>query len=49
MLKIHIKQKPEDFGTKHSNDSKAFIEYSNNIDDIYKILKNKIQITNVEY
>ena len=36
MLKIHIKQKPEDVGTKHFNDSKSFIEYSNNMDDIYQ-------------
>ena len=29
-------KKPEDVGTKHFNDSKAFIEYSNNMNDIYK-------------
>ena len=29
-------KKPEDVGTKHFNDSKAYIEYSNNIADIYK-------------
>ena len=29
-------QKCEDFGTKRFNDSKAFIEYSKNMDDIYK-------------
>ena len=29
-------KKPEDVGTKHFNDSKAFTEYSNNMDDIYK-------------
>ena len=29
-------KKREDVGTKHFNDSKAFIEYSNNMDDIYK-------------
>ena len=28
--------KREDVGTKHFNDSKAFIEYSNNTDDTYK-------------
>ena len=28
--------KREDIGTKHFNDSKAFIEYSNNTDDTYK-------------
>ena len=26
----------EDVGTKHFNDSKAFIEHSNNMDDLYK-------------
>ena len=37
--------KRESAGLKYLNDSKAFIEYSNNIDDIYKkILKNTIQI-----
>ena len=29
-------KKREDVGTKHFNGSKAFIEYSNNMDDIYK-------------
>ena len=29
-------KKHEDVGTKHFNDSKAFIEYSNNMVDIYK-------------
>ena len=29
-------KKLEDVGTKHFNDSKAYIEYSNNIADIYK-------------
>ena len=28
--------KRESTGSKHLNDSKAFIEYSNNIDDVYK-------------
>ena len=28
--------KRENTGLKHLNDSKAFIEYSNNVDDIYK-------------
>ena len=40
MLKIHTKQilikKREDVGTKHFNDSKAFIEYSNDVNDVYK-------------
>ena len=29
-------KKREDVGTKHFNDSKAFIEYSNDMDNIYK-------------
>ena len=29
-------KKREDVGTKHFNNSKAFLEYSNNIVDIYK-------------
>ena len=29
-------KKCEDVGTKHFNDSKAFIEYSNDLNDIYK-------------
>ena len=29
-------KKREDVGTKYFNDSKAFTEYSNNMDDIYK-------------
>ena len=29
-------KKREDVGTKHFNDSKAFIEYSDDMDDIYK-------------
>ena len=29
-------KKCEDVGTKHFNDSKAFIEYSDDMDDIYK-------------
>ena len=31
--------KQEGTGLKHLNDSKAFIEYSNDIDDIYKNIK----------
>ena len=34
----------------HLNDSKAFIKYPNDMDDIYiKILKNTIQIKKVKY
>ena len=41
MLKIHMKQKllinkRESTGLKYLNYSKAFIEYSNDMDDIYK-------------
>ena len=43
MLKIHTKQninflikKLESTGLKYLNDSKTFIEYSNDIDDTYK-------------
>ena len=39
------KQKSTDL--KHLNDSKAFIEYSNGMDD--KILKNTIQIKNEKH
>ena len=31
--------KREDVATKHFNNSKAFIEYSNNVDNIYKNIK----------
>ena len=31
--------KRESTGLKHFNDSKAFIEYSNDMDDIYKIIE----------
>ena len=31
-----LMNKIENTGVKHFNDSKAFIEYSNNIDDVYK-------------
>ena len=43
MLKIHTKENINFFlnkwkstGFKHFNDSKAFLEHSNNMDDIYK-------------
>ena len=41
--------KHEDVGTKHFNNSKAFIEYSNNMNDLYKPFKTTIQIRNVKY
>ena len=31
-----LSKEREDVGTKHFNDSKAFITYSNNMDDIFK-------------
>ena len=34
--KIFLHAEAEDVGIKHWNDSKAFIEYSNNMDNIYK-------------
>ena len=36
-------------GLKHFNDPKAFIEYSNHMQDFYKILKNIILVKNVQY
>ena len=39
MLQTLIK-KHEDVGIKHLNDSKAFIEHSNTMDDIYKNIEN---------
>ena len=36
-------------GLKHCKDSKAFIEYVNDMEDIYKILKNEIQVPSAEY
>ena len=41
--------KRESTGLKYFNDSKAFIEYSNDMDDIYEILKNTIQIKKEKY
>ena len=43
-LLINIK---ESTGLKHFDDSKAFLKYSNDVDDIYKNLKT--QIKNVKY
>ena len=50
MLKILIKQSinRESTGLKHLNDSKPFIECSNDLDDIYKKWKNTIQIRNAK-
>ena len=41
--------KREDVGTNYFNDSIAFIEYSNNMVDIYTTLKIIIQIKNAKY
>ena len=38
--------KRENSWLKYFNDSKAFVEYSYDMDTIYKILKNTIQIKN---
>ena len=34
---------------KHFNDPKAFIEYSNNMQDVYKNIDNTISVKNVKY
>ena len=41
--------KRESTSLKYLNDSKAFIQYSNDMHDIYKLLKNTIQIKNEKY
>ena len=41
--------KRESAGLKHLKNSEAFTEYSNDLDYIYKILKNTIQIKNAKY
>ena len=41
--------KQESTRLRYLNDSKAFTEYSNDKDDIYKKLKNRIQIKNVNF
>ena len=41
--------KRESTSLKYLNDSKAFIQYSNDMHDIYKILKNTVQIKNEKY
>ena len=40
--------KREGIGLKHFNDSKAFIEYSNDMQDVCKILMNTISTKNVK-
>ena len=39
----------ESTGLKHLNDSKVFIEYWHDMDDIIKKLKNTIQMKNANY
>ena len=34
---------------KHFNDPKAFTEYSNNMQDVYKNIDNTISVKNVKY
>ena len=41
--------KRESTGLKHFNDPKAFMEYSNDTQDVYKILMNTMHIKNVKY
>ena len=41
--------KRESTGSKHFNDPKSFIEYSNYMQIISKILKNTMRIKNVKY
>ena len=41
--------KRESTGLKHFNDPKAFIEYSNDMQDVYKDIDNIILIKNVKY
>ena len=41
--------KRESKGLKHCNDVKAFIEYQNDMDNIYKNIEIIIQIKNVKY
>ena len=43
---INIRKKA---GINHYNDPKAFMDYSNDMQDVYKTLKNIIQGKNVKY
>ena len=40
--------KRENTGLTHLDNFKAFIEYSNDMDNIYKLLKNTVQINNAK-
>ena len=55
MQKIHMKQKfqylinkREKVGLYHFKDTKGFMEYSNDMEDIYKNIENTIQERNVK-
>ena len=48
-MKQNIINKRESTGSKNFHDSKVFIEYSEDMDDIIKTLKNTTQIKNVKY
>ena len=41
--------KRESTGIKHFNDPKASIEYSNDMQDVHKILMNTMRIKNAKY
>ena len=41
--------KRENVGINHLNDPKAFLEYSNDMHDVYKILMNTILIKKIRY
>ena len=46
---IFVLKKREDVGTKRFNDSKAFIEFSDNMVDIYKNMEDYNPNKNVKY
>ena len=56
MQRIHMKKKyqylinnREKVGLNHFNDPKAFIEYSNDMQDVYKNIEDCNPIKNVKY
>ena len=56
MQKIHMKKiyhylinKREKVGINHFNDPKAFMEYSNDMQDVYKNIEDYNPIKNVKY
>ena len=44
-----LTNKRESIGLKHFNDPEAFIEYSNDMQDVYKNIKNTIHVKSVKY